>query len=194
MRNFELNRDTFETSIKASLNIDGHGESTINTGIGFFDHMLTLFAKHGFFDLTLNTIGDIHVDSHHTIEDVGIVLGQCIKNALGDKNGIKRYGTSYLPMDETLALVSLDISNRPFLVFDANFTTPKLGDYDTEMTEEFFRALAFNAGITLHIKILHGTNNHHMIEAIFKAFARALNEATTIDNNIKGVLSSKGSL
>ncbi|MDT8715507.1 imidazoleglycerol-phosphate dehydratase HisB [Clostridium sp. 19966] len=190
----EISRKTKETDIKLNLKVDGEGNSNIDTGIGFLDHMLTLFAAHGRMDLDLKAKGDLQVDCHHTVEDIGIVLGACIKEALGDKSSIKRYGTSYVPMDETLGLVSLDISGRAFLVFDAEFTVDKVGDLDTEMVEEFFRAAAFNAGITLHIKILHGKNNHHMIEAIFKAFGRALREAVTIDSSIKGVMSTKGIL
>jgi imidazoleglycerol-phosphate dehydratase len=156
--------------------------------------MLNLMAAHGQLDLNLNAKGDLKVDGHHTVEDTGITIGNCLSEALGDKVGIKRYGTAYTPMDETLAFVSLDISGRPFLVFDAEFTVDKVGEFDTEMVEEFFRALAFNAGITLHIKIMYGKNNHHMIEAIFKAFGRALKEAVSIDEKIKGVMSTKGVL
>lgn len=187
-------RKTGETNIEIQYVIDGEGNSEISTGIGFLDHMLTIFSKHGGFDLIVKAEGDLKVDSHHTIEDIGIVLGQCIREASGDRKGIKRYGTTFLPMDEALAMVSVDVSGRPFLVFEAELTAQKLGDFDTEMTEEFFRALAFNAGITLHGKILYGKNTHHMIEAIFKGVARALKEALTEDENIKGVMSTKGSL
>lgn len=190
----KLSRNTKETNIEIELDLDGEGKCDINTGIGFFDHMLTLFAVHGLFNLNIKAHGDLQVDSHHTIEDIGIVLGSCIKEALGDKKSIKRYATVFLPMDEAMATVSIDISGRPFLVFEGQFTTDKLGDYDTEMTEEFFRALAFNAGITLHARVLYGKNNHHMIEALFKALGRAVSEAIVIDNRIKGVMSSKGSL
>jgi imidazoleglycerol-phosphate dehydratase len=193
-RSSTIIRKTGETHIEMQYVIDGEGNSEVNTGIGFLDHMLTLFAKHGGFDLSVKAEGDLKVDSHHTIEDVGIVLGQCIKEASGDRKGIKRYGTTFLPMDETLAMVSVDISGRPFLVFEAELTSTKLGDFDTEMTEEFFRALAFNAGITLHGKVLYGKNTHHMIEALFKGGARALKEALTEDENIKGVMSTKGIL
>ena len=187
-------RQTKETSIKASIDLDGNGNCGIDSGIGFFDHMLNLMAAHGRMDLNLSAKGDLVVDCHHTVEDTGITIGSCINEALGDKAGIRRYGTAYTPMDETLAFVSLDISGRPFLVFEADFTVDRVGELDTEMVEEFFRALAFNAGITLHIKIMYGKNNHHKIEAIFKAFGRALKEAVSIDENIKGVMSTKGVL
>ncbi|OFI05360.1 imidazoleglycerol-phosphate dehydratase [Clostridium acetireducens DSM 10703] len=193
-RRVEICRTTSETCIEANLNLDGSGISNINTNIGFFDHMLTLLTKHGLLDLDLKTKGDLYVDPHHTVEDTGIVLGRCIKKALGNKEGIKRYGSAYVPMDETLAFVSLDLSGRPYIVFDAKFTVDRLGELDTELIEEFFRALAFNAGITLHIKILYGKNNHHMIEGLFKAFARALKEAIEYDDRIKGVMSTKGIL
>ncbi|MBC8061766.1 MAG: imidazoleglycerol-phosphate dehydratase HisB [Clostridiaceae bacterium] len=193
-RSSEIKRKTGETDIEISFNIQGEGNSNIDTGVGFLDHMLTLFSKHGGFDLSVKAKGDLYVDSHHTIEDIGIVLGQCIKEASGDRKGIKRYGTSFLPMDESMAMVSVDVSGRPYLVFDAALTVEKLGNFDTEMTEEFFRALAFNAGITLHAKILYGKNTHHMIEALFKGTARALKEALTEDETIKGVMSTKGIL
>jgi imidazoleglycerol-phosphate dehydratase len=194
VRSAQSKRVTGETTIEVKIDLDGTGKCSINTGVGFFDHMLNLLGVHGQFDLEINAKGDLEVDSHHTVEDIGIVLGNCIKEALGDKKSIKRYSTVFLPMDEALATVSMDISNRPFLVFEGNFTAPKLGDFDTEMTEEFFRALAFNAGITLHARVLYGKNNHHMIEALFKALGRALNEASSIDKNIQGVMSSKGVL
>lgn len=194
LRKAEIERKTAETDIKLSLNIDGDGNSSIATGVGFLDHMLTLFSKHGFLTLGIICNGDTEVDAHHTVEDIGIVLGQAISKALGDKKSIKRYGTSYVPMDESLAMVSMDISGRPFLVYDTPLTCGRLGEMDTELVEEFFRAVAFNAGITLHIKVLYGKNNHHMVEAIFKAFGRALDEACTIDNRIKGVMSTKGML
>lgn len=187
-------RETKETDIKVEVNLDGEGKCNIDTGIGFFDHMLNLMAVHGGMDLKIKAKGDLYVDCHHTVEDVGITLGSCLKEALGDKVGIKRYGTAYTPMDESLAFVSLDISGRAYLVFDAEFTVDRVGGLDTEMVEEFFRALAFNAGITLHIKIMYGKNNHHKIEGIFKAFGRALKEAMTIDEKIKGVMSTKGVL
>lgn len=193
-RSASINRKTGETDINVNVSLDGIGNYNIDTGIGFFDHMLNLMTKHGLMDIEIKAIGDLEVDSHHTIEDVGIALGACIKEALGDKSGIKRYGTSYVPMDETLALVSLDISGRPFLVFDAEFTNDRVGTMDTEMVEEFLRAFAFNTGITLHVKIIHGKNNHHKIEGIFKALGRALRDAVEKDSRIKGVMSTKGSL
>ncbi len=193
-RSAEIQRKTNETDIAMSLNIDGSGKADINTGIGFFDHMLNSFARHGFFDLSLKVKGDLYVDSHHTIEDTGIVLGEAIKKALGDKKGIKRYGYFILPMDETLVLASLDLSGRPYLVFDAEFSTDRVGDYDTEMVKEFFYAVSYAAGMNLHIKVLSGSNNHHIIEGIYKAFAKALDEATSFDARITDVLSTKGSL
>ncbi|PRR76123.1 imidazoleglycerol-phosphate dehydratase HisB [Clostridium thermopalmarium] len=193
-RESQVYRKTKETEIDITLNLDGEGKYDINTGIGFFDHMLNLMTKHGLLDLKIEANGDLEVDAHHTVEDVGIVLGQCFKKALGDKTGIKRYGTSFVPMDETLASVSIDISGRPFLVFNCDFTVDKMGQMDTELVEEFLRAFAFNAEITLHGRILYGKNNHHMIEAIFKALGRAIREAVDIDGRIKGVMSTKGSL
>lgn len=193
-RKAEISRKTTETNIQVSLNLDGNGTGNISTGIGFFDHMLTLFTRHGLLNLRVRAEGDLEVDAHHTVEDVGIVLGQAIKEALGDKKSIRRYGTAYVPMDETLALVSLDISGRPFLVFDVKFTTEMTGQMETQLFEEFFRALAFNAGITLHVKVLYGSNSHHMAEAVFKAFGRALDEAARLDERIEGVMSTKGSL
>lgn len=190
----EIKRKTGETDIELSLNLDGEGTFKGSTGIGFLDHMLTLFSKHGLIDLEIKADGDLVVDSHHTVEDIAIVLGSAVKEALKDKAGIKRYGTSFVPMDESLATISLDISGRPFLVFDAKFTVDKLGNFDTEMVEEFFRAFAVNGGITLHARVLYGKNNHHMIEALFKALGRALGEAITIDQRIKGVMSTKGVL
>ena len=194
MRKSAIARKTAETDIKLKLNLDGNGKSDISTGIGFFDHMLNLFAKHGLFDLDLFCDGDLVVDGHHSVEDIGIVLGQAFSKALGDKSGISRYGSFYIPMDEALAFVAIDISGRPFLVYDGGEMTPIVGDYDTELTEEFLRAFAFNAGITLHIKVLYGTNSHHKIEAVFKALGHAMREAVTIDSRIKGVLSTKGVL
>ncbi len=190
----KLTRKTKETDIAISFSIDGSGKSQINTGIGFFNHMLDGFARHGFFDLDVNCEGDLAVDCHHTIEDCGIVLGNAIKNALGDKKGIKRYGSCILPMDETLVLCAIDLSGRPYLNFEAEFTVEKVGYMDTEMVKEFFYAISYTAGMNLHIKVLNGGNNHHMIEAMFKAFARALDEATTIDPRITDILSTKGSL
>lgn len=189
-----ISRKTKETEINVSLCIDGCGKSNIDSGVGFFNHMLEGFAKHGFFDLNLSCDGDIEVDCHHTIEDCGIVLGNAIKEAIGDKKGIKRFGSSILPMDESLVLCAVDLSGRPYLVFDGEFSTSTVGDMDTEMVKEFFYAVSYSAGMNLHIKVLNSGNNHHMIEAMFKSFARALDEATTFDSRIKDVLSTKGSL
>ena len=193
-RTISQQRTTKETDIKVNLNLDGTGKSEINTGIGFFDHMLEGFSKHGFFDLMLNCKGDLHVDSHHTIEDCGIVLGNAIREALTDKKGIRRFGSCILPMDETLVLCAVDLSGRPYLAFDGIFTTERIGDMDTEMVREFFYAVSYSAGMNLHVKVLNPGNNHHMAEAMFKAFARALDEAVTIDSRIQGILSTKGSL
>ena len=187
-------RKTKETDISLHLNLDGTGSSSINTGIGFFDHMLDGFAKHGFFDLDVKVNGDLYVDCHHTIEDTGIVLGNAIKEAVGDKKGIRRYGSCILPMDETLVLCAVDLSGRPYLVFDGEFTTDRVGYMDTEMVKEFFYAISYTAGMNLHIRVLSGGNNHHMIEAMFKAFAKALDQATVIDPRITDILSTKGSL
>lgn len=191
-RTAEVKRKTKETDIAVAINIDGKGKGDIKTGLGFFDHMLLLFAKHGLFDVKIEAAGDLDTDGHHTVEDVGIVLGQALKQALGDKKSIKRYGLSYVPMDEALAMVVLDLGGRPYLVFDARFTADKVGEMDTELVEEFFRAVAFNAGINLHIKVFYGSNTHHIVEAIFKAFGRALDEATGYDERIDGVMSTKG--
>ena len=193
-RRAEIERKTAETQISIKLNLDGEGTCDIATGIGFLDHMLTLLAKHSFMDLTVKAKGDMEVDSHHTVEDIGIVLGEALQEALGDKTGIHRYGNSFIPMDETLAQVCLDFSGRPFLVFGAEIPKIKLGNFDTEMTEEFFRAVAVHCGLTLHIRVLYGRNVHHIIEAIFKAFARAVAEAAAVDPRVKGVMSSKGVL
>lgn len=193
-RTAECVRKTKETNITLSLNLDGTGKSEIHTGIGFFNHMLEEFSRHGFFDLGVKAEGDLEVDCHHTIEDTGIVLGSAIKEAIGNKKGIKRYGSCILPMDETLVLCAIDLSGRPYLAFDGEFTTPKVGDMDTEMVKEFFYAISYAAGMNLHVKVISGGNNHHMIEAMFKAFARALDEATSMDPRITDVLSTKGSL
>lgn len=189
-----IQRKTKETDIQVKLNLDGSGNSVINTGIGFFNHMLEGFSKHGFFDLNLNCEGDLAVDCHHTIEDCGIVLGNAIREALGDKSGIKRFGSCILPMDESLVLCAIDLSGRPYLVFDGEFTTEKIGYMDTEMVKEFFYAISYSAGMNLHIKVLTPGNNHHMAEAMFKAFARALDEAVSRDPRVQGILSTKGSL
>ena len=194
MRIGKINRSTNETKIDVEINLDGVGKTEINSGVGFFNHMLNLFAAHGQFDLKIFCAGDLEVDAHHSIEDIGIALGTALKNALGDKRGITRYGTFFLPMDETLALVSLDISGRPFLVCEVGELAPMIGNFDTELVEEFLRAFAFNAGITLHVKILYGKNSHHKVEAIFKALGHALRTAVTVDEKIKGVPSTKGVL
>ena len=193
-RNAKITRTTKETDITLELNIDGFGNGNVNTGIGFFDHMLLSFAKHGFFDLTVSVKGDLYVDAHHTVEDVGIVLGQAIRQALGDKAGIKRYGSFLLPMDETLVLCAIDLSGRPFLNFNGVFTQEKVGYMDTELVKEFFYAISYSAGMNLHLKQMDGDNNHHIIEAMFKAFAKALDDACTIDERIQGVLSTKGTV
>lgn len=193
-RTAEISRKTYETDICIKLNLDGMGKSEIDTGIGFFDHMLTLFSKHGLIDLNISCKGDLETDSHHSVEDVGIVLGQAISKALGDKASISRYGLAYVPMDETLARAVIDLSSRPFLYYDIPFTRQELGNMAVEMVEEFFRAVSNNAGITLHIEVLHGTNNHHMAEAAFKAFGRALRQAVIRDEKIIGVPSTKGLL
>lgn len=194
MRLGKINRATNETRVDVELNLDGVGKAEIDTGVGFFNHMLNLFAAHGQFDLAITCAGDLEVDGHHSIEDIGISLGAALKEALGDKRGITRYGTFFLPMDETLALVSLDISGRPYLVCEVGELAPMIGTFDTELLEEFLRAFAFNAGLTLHVKILYGKNSHHKVEAIFKALGHALKAAVTIDDKIKGVPSTKGVL
>ena len=188
-------RDTKETEIVIELDLDGTGQYDIHTGIGFFDHMLEGFAKHGLFDLAVSVQGDTHVDAHHTVEDTGIVLGQAIKKAIGDKKGIRRYGQRILPMDETLMLCALDLSGRPYFCYDMNLTVDQVGYFDTEMVKEFFYAVSYSAGMNLHLKQLDGSNNHHLIEAAFKAFGKALDEATQIDPRMKdAILSTKGSL
>jgi imidazoleglycerol-phosphate dehydratase len=187
-------RTTKETDISITLNIDGSGKADIDTGIGFFDHMLNGFARHGLFDLSCHVKGDLQVDCHHTIEDTGIVLGQVIREALGDKKGIVRYGSCILPMDESLILCSLDLSGRPYYVSNAEFPTEKVGDMDTQMVKEFFYAISYSAGMDLHFQILADGNSHHMIEGMFKAFSKALDMATTTDPRIVDVLSTKGSL
>ena len=192
MRIGKINRATNETRVDVELNLDGGGTAQIATGVGFFDHMLNLFAAHGQFDLRVTCAGDLEVDGHHSIEDIGIAMGAALKAALGDKRGITRYGTFFLPMDETLALVSLDISGRPFLVCELGELAPMIGAFDTELVEEFLRAFSFNAGLTLHVKIIHGKNSHHKVEAIFKALGHALRTAVTVDEKIKGVPSTKG--
>lgn len=194
VRTSNIERSTFETKISINLNIDGSGINDIDTGIGFFDHMLTHISKHGFMDLNIKADGDLDVDCHHTVEDVGIVLGKCFAQALGAKTGIKRYGHALVPMDEALVLCAVDFSGRPMLCFDGEFTVASLGTFDTEMVEEFFRAVSDNCGLNLHIKVLSGKNNHHIAEAMFKAFGRAVDMATAIDERINGVMSTKGML
>ncbi len=191
MRTSSIERNTKETQIRIELNLDG-GEVEVSTGIGFFDHMLNALGVHGGFGLNVKTAGDLEVDTHHTVEDTGIALGMAFKKALGDMCGINRYGSFSIPMDESLAMCSLDISNRPFLVFHADFNEERCGDYETCCTEEFFRAFAMNSGITLHLNVLYGSNSHHEIEALFKALAHALKIAVTKNNG--GVLSTKGVL
>jgi imidazoleglycerol-phosphate dehydratase len=195
MRQSEITRQTLETAIKANVGLDGQGLAKIATGIGFLDHMLTLLARHGRIDLAIEAIGDLQTDDHHTAEDVGIVLGQAIALALGDKRGICRYGHAVIPMDEALVSATIDLSGRPWLAFQASFSTDRVGQFSTQMTEEFFRALAFNAGMTLHLRCLSGQNDHHIIEAMFKSFARALAEAVTCDPRLgQEIPSTKGVL
>ena len=196
MRSGNVMRETKETKIDLTIDLDGSGRADVESGIGFFNHMLTLLAAHGRFDLVLNCDGDIEVDGHHSVEDIGIALGQAVQKALGDKKGITRYGTFFLPMDETLVMVSLDIRGRPFLGYDAGGAmAPMICKYDTELTEEVLRAFAFNAGITLHVKVMYGTNSHHKVEAIFKALGRALHAAVKINpETADEIPSTKGML
>ena len=194
LRVSEVKRTTKHTHNTVSLNLDGSGTAGLSSGVGFFDHMLAHIARHGFLDLEVKASGDLSVDCHHTIEDIGIAFGQALSRALGGKEGIARYGSDAVPMEDALVLCALDISGRPYLAFDCVFTTPKIGDMDTEMIEEFFRAVCLNAGLNLHIKALAGKNNHHIAEAMFKAFGRALDKATSMDARISGVLSTKGVL
>ena len=191
MRNTEINRKTKETDITVKLDLDG-GNVDISTGIGFFDHMLTAFAVHGGMGLTVKAVGDLQVDGHHTVEDVGIVLGKAFKEAIGDMKGIARYGTAFIPMDEALGFASIDISGRPFLVFNAEFSDDRIGEFDTCLAEEFFRAFAFNAGVTLHLKCEYGKNDHHIAEALFKAAAHAVKAAKAVSGS--EILSTKGVL
>ncbi len=194
MRRAEITRTTKETDIFLSLCLDGSGKADLSTGIGFFDHMLDGFSRHGLFDLTCRVKGDLYVDSHHTIEDTGIVLGEAIRKAVGDKKGLVRFGSCILPMDEALVLCSLDLSGRPYYVSDAQFSTERVGDFDTQMVQEFFYAVSYGGAMNLHFRILSGSNSHHVIEGMFKAFAKALDMATTGDPRIVDVLSTKGSL
>lgn len=189
-----MTRNTNETKISMTLNLDGRGKADIHTGIGFFDHMLNSFARHVFFDLELQAQGDLEVDTHHTIEDVGIVLGRAIREAVGDKRGIARYGSKILPMDDSLVLCALDLCGRPWLSFELTLERERVGDLETEMIREFFYAVSYGGEMNLHLRQLSGSNNHHIIEAAFKAFARALDEATSYDPRLKDVLSTKGSL
>ena len=193
-RSASISRRTKETDISLTFNLDGSGKSQIETGIGFFDHMLEGFARHGFFDLAVTVNGDLHVDCHHSVEDAGIVLGTAIRQAAGDKTGIRRYGSCILPMDDALALCAVDLCGRPYFAFDCQFQTPKAGDFDEELVREFFYAVSYSAGMNLNIKMLSGFNTHHMIEAIFKAFAKALDQAVSKEERLTDVLSTKGSL
>lgn len=192
MRKATVERNTSETKIKVDLNLDGTGKSDIDTGIGFFNHMLEGFTKHGLFDMDVKIDGDLEVDGHHSIEDCGIVIGQAIKEAVGDKKGIKRFGYFILPMDDALALVSIDLGGRPYLDFQCDFNVEKCGEMETDMVREFFYAISYSAMMNIHVRMLSGVNAHHMIEAIFKAFAKALDQATSFDSRIEGVASTKG--
>ncbi len=193
-RSAEISRQTAETQIQLKINLDGSGQNEIHTGIGFFDHMLTLFARHGLFDLTVKAVGDLHVDHHHTVEDVGICLGRAINTALGDKQGLTRYGSVCLPMEETLVTAALDLSGRFAYVYGVKFPTEKIGEFDTELVQEFWNAVASNAMMNLHLILHHGSNSHHISEGTFKATARALRQAVTVDPRQRGVPSSKGTL
>ncbi|UNC92904.1 imidazoleglycerol-phosphate dehydratase HisB [Candidatus Contubernalis alkalaceticus] len=193
-REAEIERKTNETDIKMFLNLDGTGKTQLQTGIPFLEHMLNLMARHGFFDLTLEASGDLEIDAHHLVEDIGIVLGQSLSKAVGSKEGIQRYGFFILPMDEALVMVSLDLSDRPFLVYNVDIPAEKVGDFDTELLEEFFRAFAYEARINLHLKLIHGKNSHHIIEALFKALGRSLDQALKTDPRVEGVPSTKGKL
>ena len=195
VRKSSIKRKTTETNIKINFNIDGSGKGSINTQMPFLDHMLTLFTKHGLFDLYIDASGDLEVDYHHTVEDIGIVMGQAITRAVGEKRGIKRYGSAEIPMDETLASVALDLSGRPYLIYNVSLPRKvRIKEFDPDLIEDFFQAIVNNSGVTLHINLQYGRNIHHIFEAIFKAFGRALDEATTIDSRIKGVPSTKGKL
>ena len=194
MRTAAIERKTKETDIRLRLCIDGTGQTELATGVGFFDHMLDALCRFAQFDLTLDCAGDLQVDAHHTVEDAGICLGKAIRDALGDRAGIRRVGSAFMPMDEALAFAAIDISGRPYLAFDAAFAAPMCGDMDTQLAEEFFRAVAVHAGLTLHLRVLDGRNDHHKMEALFKAFGLALRDAATPDARIVGALSTKGSL
>ena len=193
-RKAEVKRKTKETDINIYLKLDGRGDYKINTTVPFLDHMLSQIAKHGFFDLEISAKGDTEVDYHHTVEDVGIALGEAFKKALGEKEGIRRYGHAVIPLNEALSMVSVDISGRPYIVYNVKMPKEKVGEFDVELTEEFFRAFANSSGMSLHINVMYGNNLHHIIESIFKAAARALDEATSIDERVKGIPSTKGKL
>jgi imidazoleglycerol-phosphate dehydratase len=194
MRTASVDRQTTETEISIELTLDGTGEADISTGIGFFDHMLHQVARHGLIDLVVRATGDIHVDHHHTVEDVGIVFGQALAKALGDKSGIVRYASVYTPMDEALSRVVIDLSGRPFLHFDVAYTADRTGEFEVQLVEEFFRAVSVHAGMTLHMTTLYGKNDHHIIETLFKAFGRTVDQAVRIDDRIEGSMSTKGNL
>lgn len=193
-RKASVTRNTRETQISLTIDLDGTGKADIDTGVGFFDHMLDGFARHGLFDLKVKVTGDLRVDDHHTIEDTGIVLGQAILKAVGDKKGIRRFGSSILPMDETLVLTAIDLSGRPYFVWDASFDSDRIGDMSTQMVREFFYAVSYSAEMNLHMKILDGLNDHHKAEALFKSFAKSLDQAVSLDPRIQDVLSTKGTL
>ena len=194
MRTATLRRQTRETSITLTLTLEGSGQTTLATGVGFLDHMLDAFSRFALIDLSVQCTGDLHVDAHHTVEDTGICLGQALRQALGDRTGIRRAGSAFMPMDEALAFAAVDISGRPYLAFDAAFAAPMCGTMDTQLAEEFFRAVAVNAGLTVHVKVLAGRNDHHKLEALFKAFGLALRDAAAVDPRVTGVLSTKGAL
>ena len=194
MRTAEFARTTKETDIRLQVELDGSGKTELITGVGFFDHMLDALCRFAQFDLTLTCAGDLHIDAHHTVEDAGICLGKALREALGDRAGIRRVGSAYLPMDEALAFAAIDVSGRPYLSWNADFTAPMCGTMDTQLAEEFFRAVTVNAGLTVHMKLLDGRNDHHKMEALFKAFGLALRDAVRVDGRIDGVLSTKGAL
>lgn len=193
-RTATISRKTGETDITVTINLDGTGKTSIDTGIGFFDHMLDAFGRHGLFDLDVKVKGDLNIDGHHTVEDTGIVLGQAIAKAVGDKKGIKRYGSMILPMDEACAMCAVDLCGRPYFVMDASFTAPMVGEFDTQLVNEFFYSVSYGAMINLHLRLFSGENDHHKIEAMFKAFAKAMDQATMFDERITDVLSTKGTL
>jgi imidazoleglycerol-phosphate dehydratase len=193
-RKAEISRKTAETDIRLKLDVDGSGTAVTDTGIGFFDHMLSLLSKHSLMDLDVKASGDLDVDAHHTVEDVGIVFGQALKQALGGRESIKRYGAASVPMDEALAMVCVDLGGRPYLVYNVKFAGERVGNMETELIKEFFRAVSVNAGMNIHINVMYGSNNHHIAEAVFKAFGRALDEASRADSRIEGVMSTKGVL